>query len=66
MRTTREVSQDTRNKISRGVKQSHLRKTETEKQRTRARQSAAMRAYWERIPRKEDDDEPMMDYATDW
>lgn len=65
MRTTREVSQDTRNKISRGVKQSHLRKTETEKQRTRARQSAAMRAYWERIPKKEDD-EPQVDYVTDW
>ncbi len=65
MRTTREVSQSTRNKISRGVKQSHLRKTETEKQRTRARQSVSMRAYWETIPRKEED-EPEEDYASAW
>ena len=65
MRTSREVSQSTRNKISQAVKQSHLKKTETEKQRTRARQSASMRAYWETIPRKEDD-EPEMDYASAW
>ena len=64
MRTSREVSQSTRNKISQAVKQSHLTKTETEKQQTRAKQSAALRAYWERIPKKEDDDEPEVDVAT--
>ena len=64
MRTSREVSQSTRNKISQAVKQSHLRKTETEKQQTRAKQSVSMLAYWERIPKKEDDDEPEVDVAT--
>lgn len=66
MRTTREVSQSTRNKISQGVKQSHLKKTETEKQRTRELQSAAMKAYWERIPKKQEEDEPQVDYASPW
>ena len=65
MRTTREVSQTTRNKISQGVKQSHLKKTEAEKQQIRAKQSAAMRAYWQTIPKKEED-EPEMDYASPW
>ena len=63
MRTSREVSQTTRNKISQGVKQSHLKKTEQEKRQTRAKQSASMRAYWQTIPKKED--EPQVD-ATTW
>ena len=66
MRTSREVSQSTRNKISQGVKQSHLKKTEAEKQRTRERQSASMRAYWETIPKKQEEDEPQVDYASPW
>ena len=64
MRTSREVSQSTKNKISQAVKQSHLKKTEAEKQKTRAKQSASMLAYWERIPKKEPDDEPQEDVAT--
>lgn len=64
MRTTREVSQSTRNKIAQGVKQSHLKKTETERMRTRAKQSASMRAYWQTIPKKEPDDDPQEDVAT--
>ena len=63
MRTTREVSQSTRAKISQAVRQSHLRKTETEKQQTRAKQSASMRAFWQTIPKKEED-EPLEDVAT--
>ncbi len=65
MRTTREVSQSTRNKISQGVKQSHSKKTETQKQQTRAKQSASMKRYWKTIPRKEDD-APQVDYASPW
>ena len=65
MRTSREVSTATRQKISQSVKKAHAQRTETEKQQTRARQSAAMRAYWETIPRKEED-EPEEDYASAW
>lgn len=65
MRTSREVSTSTRQKIAQGVKQSHLKKTEIEKQQTRAKQSASMRAYWETIPKKQED-EPQVDYAIDW
>ena len=65
MRTSREVSQSTKNKISQAVRQSHLKKTEAEKQRTRAKQSASMLAYWQTIPRKEED-EPEVDYASPW
>ena len=65
MRTCREVSQSTRNKISQAVKQSHLKKTETQKQLTRAKQSASMLAYWQTIP-KNDDDEPEVDYVSNW
>lgn len=65
MRTSREVSTSTRQKIAQGVRKAHAQKTETEKQQIRAKQSASMRAYWETIPKKEED-EPQVDYATDW
>ena len=64
MRTSREVSTSTKQKIAQGVRKAHAQRTEADKQITRARQSAALRAYWERIPKKEDDDEPEVDVAT--
>ena len=63
MRTSREVSQSTRNKISQAVKQSHVKKTESEKQQTRAKQSASLKIYWQSIPKKEED-EPQVDVAV--
>ncbi len=66
MRTSREVSTLTRQKIAQGVRKAHAQKTETEKQQTRAKQSASMRAYWERIPKKQEEDEPQVDYASPW
>ena len=66
MRTSREVSTSTKLKISQGVRKAHAQRTEAEKQQTRARQSAALRAYWQTIPKKEDDDEPQVDYASPW
>lgn len=64
MRTSRQVSQSTRNKISIGLKQAHAKKSETDKQKTAAKQSAAMLAYWRTIPKVEPDDEPEVDVAT--
>ena len=66
MRTSREVSNSTKAKISQGVKQSHLRKTETEKQQTRAKQSASMKRYWQTIPKKEEEDVPQVDTTYAW
>ena len=65
MRTSREVSQSTKNKISQAVKKSHLRKTETEKQQWRSAISAGQKRAWAAIP-KQEEDKPEMDYATDW
>ena len=66
MRASREVSTTTRQKIAQGVRKAHAQKTEQEKEQTRARQSASMRAYWKRIPKKEDEDEPQVDYTANW
>lgn len=65
MRTSREVSTSTKQKISQGVRKAHAQKTEQEKQHWRAAISAGQKRAWERIPKKEDD-EPEVDYATDW
>jgi len=67
MRYTRQLSPATKAKISQGVRQSHAKKTEVEKQQTRAKQSAAMRKYWEGIPQKEDDEgdeEPVIELGS--
>ena len=66
MRTSREVSTSTRQKIAQGVRKSHAQKTEQEKQLTRARQSASAKAYWATIPKKEDNDDPEIDTAYAW
>ena len=67
MRTSREVSTSTKQKIAQGVRKAHAQRTEADKQRIRKLQSASMRAYWERIPKKEEeDDEPQVDYASPW
>ena len=65
IRTSREVSSSTKQKIAQGVKKAHTQRTETEKQQTRAKQSASMVAYWKTIPKKQEE-EPEIDYATDW
>ena len=64
-RVSREVSSSTRQKIAQGVRKAHAQRTEAEKTLIKARQSASARAYWATIPKKEDD-EPEIDYATDW
>ena len=67
MRYTRQLSPATKAKISQGVRQSHAKKTEVEKQQTRAKQSAAMRKYWETIPKnndENDDEEPVIELGT--
>ena len=51
MRTTREVSQSTRNKISQGVKQSHLKKTETEKKSEEATEKKTETPEKPRVPK---------------
>lgn len=66
MRASREVSTTTRQKIAQGVRKAHAQRTEAEKEQTRARQSASMRAYWQTIPQKEEDDEPQVDYTANW
>ena len=65
MRTSREVSQSTKNKISIAVKKAHAKKTEAERMNTRKLQSASAKRYWSTIPKKEDD-EPELDYASPW
>jgi hypothetical protein len=65
MRTSREVSTSTRQKISQSVRKAHAQKTEQEKQHWRAAISVGQKRAWERIPKKEDD-EPEVDYAIDW
>lgn len=65
MRTSREVSTSTRQKISQSVRKAHAQKTEQEKQHWRAAISVGQKRAWERIPKKEDD-EPQVDYVTDW
>ncbi len=63
---TREVSTSTRQKIAQGVRKSHAQKTEDEKKKWRAAISAGQKRAWAAVPKKEDDDEPLLDYATDW
>ena len=65
MRTSREVSTCTRQKISQSVRKAHAQKTEQEKQHWRSAISAGQKRAWERMPKKEDD-EPEVDYATAW
>ena len=66
MRTSREVSTSTRQKISQSVRKAHAQKTEQEKQHWRAAISAGQKRAWATVPRKEEEDEPQVDYATDW
>ena len=65
MRTSREVSTSTRQKIAQGVRKAHAQRTVQQKQDTRAKQSASMKAYWATIPKKEED-EPQIDTAYAW
>ena len=64
-RTSREVSTSTKQKIAQGVRKAHAQKTEQEKQQWRAAISKGQKRAWATIPKKEED-EPQLDYATDW
>ena len=66
MRTSRELSSTTKQKIAQGVRKAHAKRTEAEKQQIRAKQSASAKRYWEQIPKKEDEDEPQVDTAYAW
>lgn len=51
-RQYRELSNDTKQKISTAMKQYHANKTATQEATTSQRQSAAMKRYWTTIPKK--------------
>ena len=63
---TRQVSTSTKQKIALSVRKAHAQKTEQEKQQWRAAISAGQKRAWAAVPKKEEDDEPQLDYATDW
>ena len=52
-RIYRELSDNTKKKISTSMKQYHTNKTAAQTQRTSERQSQAMKKYWSNIPSKE-------------
>ncbi|MBR5574638.1 MAG: hypothetical protein IKW35_09140 [Paludibacteraceae bacterium] len=51
-RQYRELSNDTKQKISTAMKQYHANKTAAQEATTSQRQSAAMKRYWTTIPKK--------------
>lgn len=51
-RQYRELSNDTKQKISISMKQYHANKTAAQETATSQRQSAAMKRYWTTIPKK--------------
>lgn len=51
MRTTRNLDDLTKQKISNAMKLKHQQKGETEKQQTAEKQSEAMKSYWKTIPK---------------
>lgn len=63
MRTTREVSTSTKQKISQSVRKAHAQKTEQEKLQWRAAISVGQKRAWAAVPKKEED-EPQVDVAT--
>lgn len=63
---TREVSSSTRQKIAQSVRKAHAQKTEAEKQKWRAAISKGQKRAWAAVPKKEDEDEPQLDYASPW
>lgn len=50
MRTQRQLSEDVKAKISQAMKKFHDNRSETEKQRTREKQSQSMAEYWSTVP----------------
>lgn len=56
MRTTRTQSEFTKKRISDAMRRKHQQRSETEKQQTAEKQSAAMKAYWRTVPTVEQDD----------
>lgn len=63
MRTTREVSTSTKQKISQSVRKAHAQKTEQEKQQWRAAISVGQKRACAAVPKKEEN-EPQVDVAT--
>ena len=63
---TREVSVSTRQKIARAVRKKAASRTEAEKQVIRAKISAGQKRAWAAVPKKEEDDEPQVDYVSNW
>ena len=49
-RVYRELSQETKDKISKSLKLNHAKRTEKQKNVIRSKQAKTMRAYWETIP----------------
>lgn len=52
-RQYRELSNNTKQKISAAMRQFHANKTAAQTQRTSERQSQSMKNYWKTIPSKE-------------
>lgn len=59
MRMQRQLSETVKDKISRAMKKHHAYRTEAQKERTRKRQSEAMKEYWATIPYGEKIDSPI-------
>jgi hypothetical protein len=63
---TREVSSSTRQKIAQAVRKRAASRTEAEKQAIRAKISQGQKRAWATVPKKEEDDEPQVDYVSNW
>ena len=55
IRTSREPSQETREKLRQAALKQHANKTQAEKEEENRKRAASMRAYWATIPRKADE-----------
>lgn len=56
MRIDRSVSLEIRHKISEGLKRYYRTQSEQKKQERNAKQSVAMKRYWEKIPKASNND----------
>jgi len=65
MRIDRSVSSEIRHKISEGLKRYYRTQSEQKKQERNAKQSVAMKRYWESIPKTNNND-PEANSKLEW
>ena len=63
---SREVSTSTRQKIAQAVRKRAASRTEAEKQAIRAKISQGQKRSWAAVTKKSEDDEPHVDYVSNW